>query len=107
MEKKKLTETDVRTKSITPALIDAGWDLHTQIREEVALTSGRILVKGQKLHIRILAALPELILKSSPGRAILARIAYIASNRFEQRLEDNGIDTRRLAIGMRQDEYPE
>jgi type I restriction enzyme R subunit len=48
MEKKKLTETDVRTKFITPALLDAGWDLHTQIREEVALTSGRILVKGQK-----------------------------------------------------------
>ena len=48
MDKKKLTETDIRTKFITPALVEAGWDLHIQIREEVALTSGRILVKGQK-----------------------------------------------------------
>jgi restriction endonuclease S subunit len=48
MDKKKLTETDIRTKFITPALVEAGWDLHRQIREEVALTNGCILVKGQK-----------------------------------------------------------
>jgi len=66
MEKKKLTETDVRTKFITPALLDAGWDLHTQIREEVALTSGRILVKGQK-HKRGPAKYADYILYYKPN----------------------------------------
>ena len=31
----KLSERDVCTKFITPALVAAGWDLQTQIREEV------------------------------------------------------------------------
>ena len=34
MDKKKLSETDIRTKFITPAIVEAGWDLHTQLREE-------------------------------------------------------------------------
>ena len=40
MNKKSLTETDIRTKFITPALIGAAgakWDVMTQIREEVYL----------------------------------------------------------------------
>ena len=51
MNKKALTEQDIRTKYITPALTAAGWDLYTQIREEVPLTDGRIYVRG-KLHTR-------------------------------------------------------
>jgi type I restriction enzyme, R subunit len=46
--KKLLSERDICTKYITPALADAGWDLQTQLREEVALTSGRVIVKGNK-----------------------------------------------------------
>jgi type I restriction enzyme R subunit len=49
--KKGLTERDICTKFITPALTSAGWDLHTQIREEVTFTKGRIIVRG-KLHTR-------------------------------------------------------
>ena len=51
MNKKSLSERDICTKFITPALTAAGWDLHTQIREEVSFTDGRIYVKG-KLHAR-------------------------------------------------------
>lgn len=47
----KLSERDICTKFITPALTAAGWDLHTQIREEVTFTKGRIIVRG-KLHTR-------------------------------------------------------
>lgn len=47
----KLSERDICTKFITPALVSAGWDLHTQIREEVSFTKGRIIVRG-KLHSR-------------------------------------------------------
>jgi type I restriction enzyme R subunit len=49
--KKALSERDICSKYITPAVIDAGWDLHTQIREEVSFTKGRIIVRG-KLHTR-------------------------------------------------------
>lgn len=42
-----LSERDVCSKLITPALTAAGWDLHTQIREEVSLTAGRIIVRGK------------------------------------------------------------
>jgi type I site-specific restriction endonuclease len=48
---KKLSERDVCSKFITPAITNAGWDLHTQIREEVSFTKGRIIVRG-KLHSR-------------------------------------------------------
>lgn len=51
MDKKKLTEQDIRTKFITPALIAAGWNIYTQILEEFSLTAGRIIVRG-KLHTR-------------------------------------------------------
>ncbi len=51
MDKKKLSERDICTKFITPALEHAGWDITTQIREEFPLTRGRIIVRG-KLHTR-------------------------------------------------------
>lgn len=44
-----LSERDICTKYITPALIKAGWDLHTQIREEVTFTAGRINVRGKTI----------------------------------------------------------
>ncbi|TCV81277.1 EcoAI/FtnUII family type I restriction enzme subunit R [Sulfurirhabdus autotrophica] len=50
-DKKSLSERDICTKYITPAIISAGWDLHSQIREEVSFTKGRIIVRG-KLHTR-------------------------------------------------------
>lgn len=46
LDKKKLTETDIRTKFITPALTRK-WDVMTQIREEVFFTKGRIVVHGK------------------------------------------------------------
>lgn len=44
--KKELSERDICTKYIQPALVKAGWDAMTQIREEVSFTDGRIYVKG-------------------------------------------------------------
>ena len=45
-DKKSLSERDICTKYIQPALEKAGWDKLTQIREEVSFTDGRIYVKG-------------------------------------------------------------
>jgi type I restriction enzyme, R subunit len=50
-DKKSLSERDICTKYITPAIIRAGWDIHRQVREEVSFTKGRIIVRG-KLHTR-------------------------------------------------------
>ena len=47
MDKKSLSERDICTKFITPALRKAGWDEMTQIREEVHFTKGRIIVRGK------------------------------------------------------------
>ena len=47
MDKKSLSERDICTKFITPALRRAGWDEMAQIREEVSFTKGRIIVRGK------------------------------------------------------------
>ncbi|MBQ0783395.1 MAG: DEAD/DEAH box helicase, partial [Amphritea sp.] len=47
ISKSKLTETDIINKFIRPAVIDAGWDDMTQIREEVKLRDGKVVVRGQ------------------------------------------------------------
>jgi type I restriction enzyme R subunit len=47
MNKKDLTEADIRTKFITPAIEAAGWDKVTQMREEFYFTAGRIIVRGK------------------------------------------------------------
>ena len=51
MNKKPLSERDICTKFITPNLIEAGWDIHNQVREEVSFTDGRIYVRGT-MHTR-------------------------------------------------------
>jgi len=51
MDKKSLTERDICTKFIAPAIAQAGWDIQKQVREEVSFTKGRIIVRG-KLHTR-------------------------------------------------------
>jgi len=45
--RKNFTEADIKTKYILPAIINAGWDLQTQVREEVSFTHGRIIVRGK------------------------------------------------------------
>ena len=47
MNKKDLSERDICTKFITPAVVKAGWDVQSQIREEVFFTRGRIIVRGR------------------------------------------------------------
>ena len=47
MNKKDLSERDICTKFITPAVKRAGWDEMAQIREEVSFTKGRIIVQGK------------------------------------------------------------
>lgn len=45
-EKKKLSESDICDLFITPAINSAGWDPITQIRREVTLAPGPVIVRG-------------------------------------------------------------
>lgn len=47
MNKKELSERDIENIFITPAIINAGWDLSTQIRQNVTLTPGPVIVRGE------------------------------------------------------------
>lgn len=47
-DKKQLSERDICTKYIAPAIIEkAGWNRDTQVREEVTFTKGRVIVRGR------------------------------------------------------------
>lgn len=47
MNKKDLSEADIKEKFITPAVTKAGWDEQTQLGREIYFTDGRIYVKGK------------------------------------------------------------
>ncbi|EAA7551678.1 DEAD/DEAH box helicase [Salmonella enterica] len=42
-----LTEADIITKRVMPAILDAGWNDTTQIRQEVKLRDGKVIVRGK------------------------------------------------------------
>src|SRR5882757_492021 len=66
MDKRTLSERDICTKFITPALRKAGWDEMLQLREEVGFTKGRIIVRG-KLVTRGQAKRADYILYFKPN----------------------------------------
>ena len=65
-DKRNLSERDICTKFITPALEQAGWDKMDQIREEVTFTAGRVIVRG-KLVTRGKAKRADYILYYKPN----------------------------------------
>ena len=69
MNKKELTEADIRTKFITPALVGPNggkWNVMTQLREEIYFTKGRVIVRG-KTVMRGEAKKADYILYYKPG----------------------------------------
>ncbi len=66
IDKISLSERDICTKFITPAVTRAGWGIDTQIREEVSFTKGRIIVRG-KLVSRGQAKRADYILYYKPN----------------------------------------
>ncbi|MDS3840466.1 hypothetical protein RJB75_11260 [Staphylococcus hominis] len=49
MNKKNLSEEDIKLNFITPALVKAGWNTKKQIRMEYTFTAGRIIIQGKKV----------------------------------------------------------
>src|SRR5688500_14630685 len=66
IDKRSLTERDICTKFITPAITQAGWDEMSQIRQQVYFTKGRIIVRG-KLVTRGKAKFADYILYYKPN----------------------------------------
>jgi type I restriction enzyme R subunit len=64
--KRTLTERDICSKFILPAVKRAGWDEMAQIREEVYFTKGRIIVRG-KLVTRGQAKRADYVLYYKPN----------------------------------------
>lgn len=69
MDKRSLTERDICTKFILPAIKRAGSDEMVQVREEVYFTKGRIIVRG-KLVTRGKAKKAEVIRRRGPWRSL-------------------------------------
>jgi len=66
MDKKQLTETDIITKFILPAIEQAGWDSMLQIRQEVKLRDGKVIVRGQ-LGVRKTVKSADVVLYHKPN----------------------------------------
>jgi type I restriction enzyme R subunit len=66
VNKRDLSERDICTKFITPAIENAGWDDLSQIRENIYFTKGRIIVRG-KLVTRGKAKFADYILYYKPN----------------------------------------
>jgi len=66
IDKKTLSERDICTKFITPAIEKSGWNRLTQLLEEVSFTDGKIYVRG-KLTARGIQKRADYILYYKPN----------------------------------------
>lgn len=106
-EKKKLSEIDICDLFITPALRDAGWDQFSQIRREVTLTPGPIVVRGnlssrnkkkKKFADYVLSwkpSLPVAVLEAkdnnhSPGHGMQQALGYADIMKVPSAFSSNG-----------------
>ncbi|EGI1196488.1 EcoAI/FtnUII family type I restriction enzme subunit R [Escherichia coli] len=61
-----LTEADIITKCVMPAILNAGWDNTMQIRQEVKLRDGKVIVRG-KVAARRTVKSADIVLYHKPG----------------------------------------
>lgn len=94
MDKKKLTETDIITKFILPAVEQAGWDSMLQIRQEVKLRDGKVIVRGQ-MGVRKTVKSADVVLYHTSNRA-LAVIEAKANKHEVGKGMQQGLDYARL-----------
>ncbi|MCD9151820.1 EcoAI/FtnUII family type I restriction enzme subunit R [Psychrobacter sanguinis] len=66
MNKLELSEADIISKFILPAVIGSGWDDMTQIREEVKLRDGKVIVRGQ-MAVRKTVKSADIVLYHKPN----------------------------------------
>ena len=98
-DKSALSERDICTKFVTPSLVGAGWDLQSQLREEVTYTAGRVIVRGSQvkrgesrradyvLYFKSVIPMPEIPHRSS-GESYVASGAIPHKSRGESATGD-------------------
>ena len=94
MDKKKLTETDIITKFILPAIETAGWDPMTQLRQEVKLRDGKVIVRGN-MGVRKTVKSADIVLYHKPNLP-LAVIEAKANKHEVGKGIQQGLDYARL-----------
>lgn len=92
-EKKELSEIDICDLFITPAIKGAGWDQLTQIRREVTLTPGPVVVRGnmssrnkkkKKFADYVLlreAGFPIVIVEATKARSVKRETPFLIGDR--------------------------
>ena len=94
MDKKKLSETDIISKFIMPAIKDAGWDDIYQIRQEVKLRDGKVVVRGN-MGVRKTVKSADIVLYHKPSMP-LAVIEAKANKHEVGKGIQQGLDYARL-----------
>ena len=103
MNKKAMSETDIRSKFITPALIKAGWDLQKQIREEVTFTAGRIIVR-KKLVTRGPKKRADYILQYKRIVEKLEQLMVLCDE-LEEKIEESKREAEKLMQAVLQEAF--
>jgi len=94
MDKKQLTEADIISKFILPAVTEAGWDTMTQIRQEVKLRDGKVIVRGQ-IGIRKKVKSADIVLYHKPNMPLA--VIEVKANKHEiGKGMQQGLDYARL-----------
>lgn len=94
MDKKKLSETDIITKFIMPSVLDAGWNVMTQIRQEVKLRDGKVIVRGQ-LGVRKTVKSADIVLYHKPNMPLAVIEAKANKHEIGKGMQQ-GLDYARL-----------
>jgi len=80
MDKKSLSEADIISKYIMPAVINAGWDDMLQIRQEVPLRDGKVIVRGN-IGMRTRVKSADIVLYHKPSMPLA--VIEAKSNKHE------------------------
>ncbi len=80
MDKKALTEADIISKFILPAVESAGWDSMLQIRQEVKLRDGKVIVRGN-IGMRKTVKSADIVLYHKPSMPLA--VIEAKSNKHE------------------------
>ena len=94
MDKKALSEADIISKYILPAVVSAGWDSMLQIRQEVKLRDGKVIVRGN-IGMRKTVKSADIVLYHKPSMP-LAVIEAKANKHSVNKGMQQGLDYARL-----------
>ncbi|MGR6861944.1 EcoAI/FtnUII family type I restriction enzme subunit R [Aliivibrio salmonicida] len=94
INKKNLTETDIITKFIMPSIKSAGWDDMSQIRQEVALRDGKVIVRGQ-IGMRQTVKKADIVLYHKPSMPLAVVEAKANKHEVGKGIQQ-GLDYARL-----------